>query len=512
VFVIVWAPVQLLANLRGRRMASVLDSFYFRAFVVGIFVYGFFTLLQRLLAFRKQLGCFRRIPLGTKTYHWFWGSIHEFPGLNEKGLAWMVDRAASIKEGYAVGWFGPFVPTLNLFHPNSVKAILKTSEPKPLSFGPYSYIHPWLGEGLLLTGGKKWYRNRRLLTPAFHFDILRPYVEVNNRCTDIFLNKLEEFSEQNKYFEVFTNISQLTLDVILRCAFRYENDCQVKGNSHPYMQAVNSLSDAASYRLFRPWLYPSFVYNLSPTGRKFKENCDFVHEISEEIIRTRREALSEANDELCKTNKYLDFLDILLTAKDENGQGLTDREIRDEADTFLFEGHDTTASGISWTLYSLAKHPEHQRTCQQEVDEIFRNKKSEDIEWDDLPKLKHLTMCIKEALRLHTPVPAIQRQTTQDMTIDGHQIPAGSLLLIQLYILHHIPSVWKDPDEYRPERFAPENQSENDEFAFIPFSAGPRNCIGQNFAMHEMKTIIARTLRRSVLHTVKLARATTSNK
>jgi cytochrome P450 len=247
-------------------------------------------------------------------------------------------------------------------------------------------------------------------------------------------------------------------------------------------------------------LYPEFLFSLSPTGRKFHRNCEFVHKIAEEIIQKRKTTLLEQGESaLTKNNRYLDFLDVLLTAKDDTGQGLTDQEIRDEVDTFLFEGHDTTASGISWTLYSLARYPEHQKLCQQEIDEVLADRKTDDIEWDDLPKLKYTTMCIKEALRLHTPVPIIMRQTTQDMTIEGHFLPARTMVVIPLYVLHHNTEVWEEPEEYRPERFTDENIKTKDNFAFVPFSAGPRNCIGQHFALHEMKTAIAKIMRRFTL-------------
>lgn len=462
---------------------------------LGYFLYIFLRFYQDL---RRRARYINRLPSGSER-HWLLGHLKGFPGPNEAGLKYMVDRSIASKDGIAQTWMGPFLPNALVFHPNSVKTILKTSEPKPRAIGGYHNLFPWLGDGLLLAGGQKWARNRRLLTPAFHFDILRPYMTINNRCTDIFLEKLEKFAEKGEYFEVFSHIGLLTLDIILRCAFSYENDCQVKGNSHPYVQAVSSLGTIATHRFLSPWLYPDFIFNLTPGGRQFKKDCDFVHKISNEIIQTRKEALTKEGSENLTKNRYLDFLDVLLTARDESGQGLTDQEIRDEADTFLFEGHDTTSSGISWMLYTLATHPEAQTRCQEEIDEAIEGKETKDIEWDDLPKLKYLTMCLKEVLRLHTPVPFIERQVTKDIEIEGHLVPAGTLVDIQLYVLHHSPGFWQDPEEFRPERFSPENQANTDHYAFLPFSAGPRNCIGQHFAMHEMKTAVARILSRFTL-------------
>jgi cytochrome P450 len=208
------------------------------------------------------------------------------------------------------------------------------------------------------------------------------------------------------------------------------------------------------------------------------------------------QALDKFGLEALKRDRYLDFLDILLTAKDEDGEGLTYQEIRDEVDTFLFEGHDTTASAISWALYSLAEHPEYQTLCQEEIDHVLQGRSDDNIQWSDLGELSYLTMCIKEALRLHCPVPFIERETTKALTIDGVTLPARSLVDIQIYRLHHNAAVWPDSLEFRPTRFLPENLLKIDNFSFVPFSAGPRNCIGQHFAMHEMKIAIARILRK----------------
>ncbi|CAH1800682.1 unnamed protein product [Owenia fusiformis] len=426
--------------------------------------------------------------------HWLWGHLHLYPGPNERGLAFQRAQLR-ITPVTRFGWIGAFHPVLALVHPSSIKTILRTSEPKPLTFGGYVTALPWLGDGLLISKGKKWLRNRKLLTPAFHFDILKPYMKVNNEAADILLNKLDGYSKKSETFEVFNAISSITLDIILRCAFSFESNCQLQ-KSHPYVTAVKQLGDGMVYRLLRPWLWNDFIYfNLTSSGRQFRRNCDFVHKVSEDLIAKRKKTLEEQGVSAAK-GRYLDFLDVLLTARDEDGQGLTDREIRDEADTFLFEGHDTTASGISWTLYSLAEHPEHQQKCREEVQEILAGRDSDHITWEDLPKMKYLTLCIKEALRLHTPVPFIERRTTKDMEIEGKFLPAGSVINMMLYNIHHNPTVWENSMEYRPSRFLPENMKCMDSYAFIPFSAGPRNCIGQNFAMHEMKVTIGRILNR----------------
>uniref|UniRef100_A0A8B9PM51 Cytochrome P450 n=1 Tax=Apteryx owenii TaxID=8824 RepID=A0A8B9PM51_APTOW len=161
----------------------------------------------------------------------------------------------------------------------------------------------------------------------------------------------------------------------------------------------------------------------------------------------------------------------------------------------MFGGHDTTASGISWLFYCMSLHPEHQQRCREEIQEILGERDT--IEWEDLGKMTYTTMCIKESLRLFPPVPAVSRQLAKPITFsDGRSLPAGlfSLFILNIFAIHRNRDVWEDPEIYDPMRFSPENSAQRHSHAFLPFSAGSRNCIGQQFAMNEMKVALALTL------------------
>ncbi|KAK7506000.1 hypothetical protein BaRGS_00002722 [Batillaria attramentaria] len=445
--------------------------------LVGAVVFCLIKALFAVVEFRKMSHLIKQFP--HEPPHFLFGNLLAYPGPNDEGLKFQREMTGKFPRTQSA-WSGPFFPMVFVSHPDTVRIILKTSEPK--CYRIYHLVEPWIGDGLLLSKGQKWARNRRLLTPAFHFDILRPYLNIKNKAADVFMEKLTRYAERAEYFEVFNDVSMFTLDVILKCAFSYDTDCQQLGEQHPYVKAVFAMSEMAVKRFFQPWFHDDWLYFLTPTGRHFRKCCNQVHEVAEEVIAKRQQVLANSKsvlEEAKNKRRCLDFLDILLTAKDENGKGLTPSEIRDEVDTFLFEGHDTTASAISWAMFSLAEHPDIQAACQAEIDELMAGRQSDDILWDDLSKLPYLTMCIKEALRLHSPVPFIQRELTQDTDIDGHIAPAGT--------------------EFRPERFSEENSNSRHPYAFIPFSAGPRNCIGQNFAMHEIKTVLAKMLHRFTL-------------
>ncbi|XP_044903506.1 cytochrome P450 4F3-like isoform X2 [Felis catus] len=421
---------------------------------------GVSWLLARFLAWSYsfydtccRLRCFPQPPKQS----WFWGHLGLVKS-NEEGLRFMECLSYSFCDVH-LWWMGPFYPLLRFVHPKFVVPLLQapaTIVPKDKFF--YSFLRPWLGDGLLLTAGDKWSHHRRLLTPAFHCEILKSYVKIFNKSADIMHAKWKRLvSEGSTRLDMFEHISLMTLDSLQKCVFSFDSNCQ--------------------------------------------EACDLVHNFTDAIIQKRRcSLLTEGSHDFLKAKakaKTLDFIDVLLLAKDEDGKELSHEDIRAEADTFMFGGHDTTASGLSWVLYNLAKHPEYQERCWQEVQELLRDREPKEIEWDDLALLPFLTMCIKESLRLHPPVPGVSRCCTQDVVLpDGRVIPKGVICLVSIFGIHHNPSVWPDPEVYNPFRFDPENIKERSSLAFIPFSAGPRNCIGQTFALTEIKVVLALTLLR----------------
>ncbi|XP_033747108.1 taurochenodeoxycholic 6 alpha-hydroxylase-like [Pecten maximus] len=349
-------------------------------------------------------------------------------------------------------------------------------------------VNVW--DGLLLSEGKKWERNRRLLTPAFHFDVLKHYVAIYNKVFDIFLEKLESATTAGKSVEIYDLVGLATLDTMMRCSVSYRGEIQQEGSSHPFVDATRRLGQLCLKRLLSPWLWIDFAFYLSPTGREYSKHTKYIHDFDEKVIRERRKLLDSDPSVLKK--RHLDFLDILLTAQDDQGIGLTDREIRDEVDTFLFAGHDTIASAISWEIYSLAQNPEEQEKVYKDVKRVLGDRQN--VEWSDIQEFSRLSLFIKEAMRMYSPVSGIGRVTTRDMEIDGVKLPVNTEINILIHVLNHNKETWNKPEEFRPDRFA-ENK-ERDPYEYVPFSAGPRNCIGQHFALDEQKVALAKLVQR----------------
>ncbi|KAM4756058.1 ultra-long-chain fatty acid omega-hydroxylase-like [Cyanocitta cristata] len=382
----------------------------------------------------------------------------------------------------------------------------------------YSFLKPWLGEGLLLSRGECWARHRRLLTPAFHGDVLRNYLGIFNQSTRVLLAKWGVATVAAGGgpvgLEVLQPLSLLTLDTLQKCIFSHESHCQERPSE--YIQAILELSSLVVRRQLQPLLHPWWLYSLSSDGQRFARACATVHAFTADVVQRRRRALARLGHQAWRDGhrgRSMDFIDLLLLTKDENGHTLSDEDIAAEADTFMFEGHDTTASGLAWLFYNLAGHPEHQERCRQEVQELLAGRDTADIEWwlgdmvppplvpkEDLSQLPFTTMCIKESLRLHPPVTAVSRRCTEDIPLhDDCIIPKGVTCLMSIYGTHHNPDLWPEPEVFNPLRFSPENSKGRSPSSFIPFSAGPRNCIGQSFAMAEMKVVVALTLSRFVL-------------
>nr|XP_008248895.1 cytochrome P450 4F2 isoform X1 [Oryctolagus cuniculus] len=443
----------------------------------------------------RRLRCFPQPP----KRNWFLGHLGMVTP-TEEGLRALIQLVANFPHGF-LNWMGPTIPLISLCHPDIIRPVLSASAaiaPKNVVF--YSFLKPWLGDGLLLSAGDKWSSHRRMLTPAFHFNILKPYMRIFNKSVNVMHAKWQRLaSEGSARLDMFEHISLMTLDSLQKCVFSFDSNCQEKPSE--YIAAILELSALVAKRHQQILLHTDLLYYLTSDGQRFRRACHLVHDFTDAVIQERRRTLpNQGIDDFLKAKaktKTLDFIDVLLLTKDEDGKEMSDEDIRAEADTFMFEGHDTTASGLSWVLYNLAKHPEYQERCRQEVQELLRDRELKEIEWDDLAQLPFLTMCIKESLRLHPPVTVISRCCTQDVVLpDGRVIPKGVICLISIFGTHHNPAVWTDPEVYDPSRFEPEKVKDRSPLAFIPFSAGPRNCIGQSFAMAEMKVALALTLLR----------------
>ncbi|KAM3624625.1 uncharacterized protein V6R79_025721 [Siganus canaliculatus] len=390
-------------------------------------------------------------------------------------------------------WVGP-LPFVVLYHAETVEKVLTNSAHMEKAYA-YTFLHPWLGTGLLTSTGSKWRQRRKMLTPTFHFSILTDFLEVMNEQAEILVEKLEKQVGKGP-FNCFSYVTLCALDVICETAMGEKVYAQSNSESQ-YVKSVYRMSDIISRRQRTPWFWPDFLYRCFGDGREHDRTLKVLHSFTSKVIRERSENIpgTESNSESDRgSKKRRAFLDMLLKTTDEDGNSMSHQDIQEEVDTFMFRGHDTTAASMNWVLHLLGSNPEAQSKVHQELQEVFGSSERP-VNTEDLKKLRYLECAIKEALRLFPSVPFFARSLGEDCHINGFKVPKGVNALIITYALHRDPRYFPEPEEFRPERFLPENSAGRPPYAYVPFSAGLRNCIGQRFALMEEKVILSSILR-----------------
>jgi len=377
------------------------------------------------------------------------------------------------------------MPTVSLVHPDLVGELLKSTV--NIAKGPsYHFIQPWLGTGLLTSTGTKWRTRRHLITPSFHFDVLKGFVEVFREqarvLVDVVLSKHAD-TDSDESVDVFPIVTCCALDIICESAMGQSVNAQADP-TNAYVTAVIALSTQIFNRFLSPWQWNDLVYrNLLPSGRAFVANLNVVQSFTRKVIEAhieqqRHASPSSSMDSVTPRQRKV-FLDMLLAAKDPDGNALSFESIHEEVETFMFEGHDTTAAAISWCLFCLAKDRDYQRRIQDELDTVLGDRRIP--AYDDLGELHVLENAIKESLRLYPSVPIIARILDEDLHVDDKVIPKGTQVAVIISALHRQPSIWgPDAQEFRPDRFDDRKSQTTSPFEYLPFSAGSRNCIGNN--------------------------------
>ncbi|KYN45369.1 Cytochrome P450 4C1 [Trachymyrmex septentrionalis] len=374
----------------------------------------------------------------------------------------------------------------------------------------YDMLKPWLGNGLLTSTDKQWFHDRKLIGPTFHFSILDQFAVILSEKAEILTKCFEKKMRDNpgKAINIFPFIVNATLDIICETAMGVDVHAQEVVNK--YTSTVHQASTLIMDRMIQPWYWIDWLYYLLPAGKQFKSTLDILHGFTKKVISKKKierrsqntKLENEDNEFNIGKRKRKAFLDLLLDQNEKDDTPLTDDELRAQVDTFMFEGHDTTAVAITWTLFLLGNNLEHQEKVHEELEEIFGDSEVP-ASVKELSQLKYLERVIKETLRIFPSVPLIMRELEEDVKIDHYTLLKGTSVTLAILLTHRNPAVWPDPLKFDPDRFLPENSQNRNPYAYIPFSAGPRNCIGQRFALLEEKTVLTAILRKWRVKSVK---------
>ena len=360
-----------------------------------------------------------------------------------------------------------------------------------------------LGAGLVTSEGEYWRKQRKLAQPAFHKERLSSFASMMASDTGSMLDRWSR--EGHAEVDMHEEMMRLTYRIVARtlCGVDVDPDAQTRG--------PGAVEDAAEGERSGGKTSPHAI------GEAIATALHFANDYAESLFRMPRWWPSPANFRFRRAAKVLDglvfgiieerrkqapathgdLLELLMAARYDDGTGMTDRQLRDEVMTIVLAGHETTANALTWTWTLLSQHPEVARKLQAEVDTVLGDRVPT---IEDVPKLRYVAMVVQEAMRLYPPVWVFERQALEDDVICGYAIPKGTVVAVSPYVLHRNPRYWDNPEGFDPERFSAKSLAESVErrpkHAYLPFSVGPRQCIGNSFALMEAQIIVAMTAQR----------------
>jgi cytochrome P450 len=375
-------------------------------------------------------------------------------------------------------------PTYMIFHPQDVKHVLQENH-RNYSKDTYliHFLRPLLGQGLFSNDGQSWLHQRRLMQPAFHRKQLATFGRLMTVATESMLERWQNVGAGNQSLDVAEEMMRLTLQIVGQALFSIDLSDETDTVGQAFTALMAPLMDYI-YHPVPPLGFPT------PRNRRIQQSIRTLDEVVQVIITEHRQ-LGAGKD---------DLLSMLLMARDEEtGEGMNDRQVRDEVMTLLLAGHETTSNALSWAWYLLSQHPDVESCMHAELEQVLGGR-TPTVE--DLPRLTYTRMVLEETLRLYPPAVGFNRKAMADDEVGGYVVPAGTLIWLSPYATHRHPDFWENPEVFDPERFSPERSSGRMHFAHFPFGGGPRLCIGNHFAMMEAQLVLATIAQRYRLRMV----------
>ncbi len=338
--------------------------------------------------------------------------------------------------------------TYVISHPDYIKQVLQTNNRKYVKGIGINRVQILLGKGIMVSEGDFWRSQRRMIQPSFHKEVIHGLAPLMQKSNQLLIDRWAEKVSTGS-FDIMDDMSEVTLQIVLKAVFG--EDYNESDPNNPFMMLVKEHSRDLMFAM------------------RFRQ----LGKLIQLIVDRRRE----------EDKVYFDFLSLLMESTDKDtGEGMTDKQLIDEIFTLIIAGHETTAMSLGWTWYLLAINPEKQEKLAEELSKALPNNKFPDIE--DLKNLPYTHLVVDEALRLYPPGWLLTRRTIEEDTFGDTVIPKGQDIFLCPYVVHRHPSFWTKPEDFIPERF--EEEAERPKFAYFPFGSGPRQCIGNYFAIIEM--------------------------
>jgi cytochrome P450 len=347
----------------------------------------------------------------------------------------------------------------------------------------YQKLRMTLGNGLLTSEDGFWLRQRRIAQPAFHRQRVAGLAGVMAQTARETADEWQAIAASGRPVDVAEEMMRVTRTVVLRAL--------LGGDLGPFTSTIDQAWVVINEHIGDSFWSLGIAERFQRAKqRRFDEARFTLRQAVDYVINERRRHPSERGD----------LLSMLMDARDEDtGERMTDEQLRVEVTTFLLAGQETTALALTWTWYLLSQHPEARQRLEHELDIVLAGRPPD---YADLARLPYTRMVVDEAMRLYPPAWGFSRQALSDDTLGGFHLPGGWLAFVMPYVLHRLPAYWKDPERFDPERFSPEQSADRPKFVYLPFGAGPRQCIGNQFALIEALLSVATLAQRYRLRLV----------
>jgi cytochrome P450 len=368
-------------------------------------------------------------------------------------------------------------------NPRDIRHVLQDNARNYHKSPLYKKLQIFFGNGLLTSEDDFWLRQRRIAQPAFHRQRIAALAGVMAEAAREAVAHWDALAAAGRPVDIAEEMMQITRTVVVRAL--------LGGDLGPYAGKIDEAWSIINEFIGESFWSLGFTDRLpTPRLRRFHAARAVLQGAVDHIIAERRRRPAESAD----------LLSMLMSARDEEtGETMSDHQLRVEVTTFLLAGQETTSLALTWTWYLLSQNPDAAARMQQELDRVLDGRSPEFADLADLP---YTRMVIDESMRLYPPAWGFSRQAQTDDEIGGYPLPRGWLAFVIPYVLHRLPAYWEDPDRFDPDRFSPARSADRPKFVYLPFGAGPRQCIGNHFALIEAHLVLATLARRFRLRLV----------
>lgn len=358
----------------------------------------------------------------------------------------------------------------------------------------YQVYDSLISEGFLFTQNIPHWRNmRKVISSNFHFSIVKSYISIFHDEVNILISKVEKFADSGESIQFEPMVVLATFNMVMRSTLGINPKAQ-EGNRNVVLEATDRAMELGQLRMYWFFLKNQFLYKLSGFQAEQTKLTQVLRDYTHTTIREIRERLrhkKQSTDYEDETTKVRSFAEIMLEEENQ----IDDDTLAKQIMSIIIAGQDTTKSENTAILLMLSIHQDVQEKVIQEVLSVFGPQGvTECPTYEQLQDLKYLDKVIKETLRLFPAVPILGRNIEKDELVGGHVLAPDSTAAIMVFNIHRDPTYWKDPDVFDPERFRPEETAKRPVGSYIPFSYGPRDCVGKKYAILQMKTIMASVL------------------